>query len=121
MGMAYEVREQYQARYIRALVHVHELRRNEIEALKREATTYVWGWQDAQSDVQSDSFEAMAFGDAYGTVAALFELQRTGFRPNIASAWKSFREHGHIMDYVAGKRQSVDMIPPVRAEADVVA
>jgi len=80
----------------------------EISAQCRSAAAYVWGWQDAQQERDTD--EATRFGWAYGIVAALYETYVIGFRPPIGSAFKSWRECGHIRDYWRGVETDLDLI-----------
>jgi hypothetical protein len=71
---------------------------HEAEAMRESATTYVWGWQDG-SGVEKDSQDAYRFGLAYGTVAALYRAELLWMRPNIADAYKSWREYGAIVEW----------------------
>jgi hypothetical protein len=68
------------------------------DAKREAATTYVWGWQDA-SGSGKDSDDAYRFGLAYGTVAALYLAELIWMRPNIADAFKSWREYGAIVEF----------------------
>lgn len=87
-----------------------EADRSEVREADRMAMAYAWGWQDA-TNAERDTVQTMAFGHAYGTVAALNRMARCG-RPNIADAWQSWRKHGHIMDWLGGSEQALDLIDP---------
>lgn len=80
-----------------------------VELLQGQAISYVWGWQDAGGDVK-DSGRASAFGYAYGTVCALYELNAIGSRPPIQDAWTSFQQFGEIRDWTG---RVLDTVTPV--------
>lgn len=77
----------------------------------RMAMTYVWGWQDARGE-ERDTLESQVFGRMFGIVSALHMLNKCA-GPNIASAFKSFRESGHIMDWHVGELRALDLLPAV--------
>lgn len=62
-----------------------------VNELHGQATSYVWGWQDAGGDPY-DSADATAFGIAYGLYAAMFAAQKIHSRSPIKDAYGWWRK-----------------------------
>jgi hypothetical protein len=69
-----------------------------VHELMAQATSYVWGFQDAGGEVK-DTERSSSFGFAYGIVAARFELNSNFMRPPIQDAWRSWQKTGDIRDW----------------------
>lgn len=83
------------------VVLYHMLRRmsphsaREVNELTAQATSYVWGFQDATGGPQ-DTNEPWRFGMAYGRHAAEMTLEVCCWRQSIPSAFRSWRANGNV-------------------------
>jgi hypothetical protein len=87
------------AQFETALEAVPERSRATVRELRAQAVSYVWGWQDASTDAEHETDVSIAFGYAYGIVAARFAAGAHWSRPPIHDAWASWRKFGDIRDY----------------------
>lgn len=64
------------------------------ETAFQQAMSYVWGYQDARGECDSD--QSFQFAVAYRSRKEAYLSERTFWMPNIADAWKEWLATGEI-------------------------
>ncbi|WP_378741458.1 hypothetical protein [Nocardia brasiliensis] len=59
------------------------------------AEGYVWGWQDARSELNGTA-QATAFADAYARYFAEFLTQKRCFVHSGCGSWRAWRKYGDL-------------------------
>ena len=84
--------------FILAVTGLSEHLREEVQSLRGQALSYVWGWEDASGvrNVRTDH-DSWHFANAYGLYAAEFAAGKRSSRSPIQQCWKQWKATGSVL------------------------